>query len=159
MKLPESIRTYLCDKFPRESCAIELVTASEDDGPHLAHLSVGEVVLGDDHLIRLALWRGSRSCIALKATPKAALFFADVDLLLEVRCLALSCAPIAAAKPLTGFLLKPTEVRDKRVPYAKVLSGFRFALTVPAETHAHWGEARSALIQAFPTQARIGVCK
>lgn len=68
MKLPESIRTHLWDRSPRDSCAIELVTASEDDGPCSAHLSAGEVALGDDHLIRLALGSGSRSCIALTET-------------------------------------------------------------------------------------------
>jgi hypothetical protein len=69
MKLPESIRTHLRDRFPRDSRAIELVTASEDDQPRPAHLSAGEVALGDDHLIRLARWIGSRSCIALRERP------------------------------------------------------------------------------------------
>jgi hypothetical protein len=96
--------------------------------------------------------------MALRETPKAALFFTGADLLLEVRCLALSHGLIATANPLMGFLLMPTEVRDKRVPYAAVLTGIRFVLTLPSETHAHWTETRSALVQAFPTQARSGVC-
>src|SRR5262245_39795201 len=149
MTLPESIQTYVCDSFPRESCAIELVTASGHDGPHLAQMSVGEVVLGDDQLIRLALWRNSRSCAALRETAQAALFFTDVDLLLEVRCL--SHAPIATANPLMGFLLRPIELRDKRVSYAAVLTGIRFVLRFPTATHAHWTETRSVLAQAFST--------
>jgi hypothetical protein len=36
---------------------------SKDDGPHLAHLSVGEIVLGDDQLIRLALWLLEVRCL------------------------------------------------------------------------------------------------
>ena len=54
----------------------------------------------------------------------------------------------------------PESIRiDKRVPYAVVLSGIRFALAVPGRhpRSLDWGAQRAH--PQFPTQARMGVCK
>jgi hypothetical protein len=57
---------------------------------------------------------------------------------------------LPTAKPLTGFLLKPVDVRDKRAPYATLLSGIQFALHSTREIEAQWKEARRALLRTFP---------
>jgi hypothetical protein len=150
-QLPEVIRIRLSGgPDTRDRCAIELVTADGVDWPHIAHLSVGEILVREDGLMRAALWSTSESCALLIRNPRTSLFFTGPESLFEVRCVATAHKKLPTAKPLTGFLLKPVDVRDKRAPYATLLSGIQFALHSTREIEAQWKEARQALLRTFP---------
>jgi hypothetical protein len=151
--LPDPVRLRLLDKAcTADKTAIELVVSTASGWPALAHLSIGELLLGSDGLLRMALWRDSRTCAALRGQQRGSLFFAGPDQLLEIRFYLLAEAELATAKALTGFLLAPVQVSDKRAPYATVTSGLRFRLRDAASVRAAWRAARNALAELFPSQ-------
>jgi hypothetical protein len=151
--LPDPVRRRLLDKAcTTDRTAIELVVCTAGGWPSLAHLSVGELLLGSDGLLRMALWRDSRTCAALREQQRGSLFFAGPDQLLEIHFYLLAHAKLATTKPLTGFLLAPVQVRDKRAPYATVTSGLQFRLHDAAGVRAAWRAARNALVDLFPPQ-------
>ena len=152
--LPDMVRLRLSEEAcATDTTAIELVVSTADGWPALAHLSVGELLLGNDGLLRMALWRASRTCAALAAEGRGSLFFAGPDQLLEIRIYVLAQALLETSKALTGFLMAPVQVRDKRAPYATVTSGLQYRLHDAAIVHAAWHTTRNALAELFPSQA------
>ena len=135
-----------------DTTAVELITCTGDGWPALAHIGVGELLLGSDGLLRTVLGRESRTCAALTEAGRGALVFTGADQLLEVRCLVLAQARLDTSKALTGFLLAPVASRDKRAPYATIRSGVAFELHDARGVHAQWKRARAALAALFPTR-------
>ena len=152
--LPEIVRARCSGPLPRPGAdtMIELVTCAADGWPHVAQLSVGELDLGDDGLIRLALWSGSQSSAALAFGAVAILLFTEAGSLIEVKCELVSSAELDTDVALTGFLLAPVGVRDKNAAYAEILSGSCFRLVDPLETEERWRLTRRALQSCFPTR-------
>jgi hypothetical protein len=155
--LPDTVRARCRGPMPRPDAdtIIELVTCALDGWPHVAQLSVGELDLGDDGLIRLALWRHAQSAEALAAAQAAVLFFVGASGVFEVRCRLVSVEELDTEIELTGFLLAPVAVPYKQAPYAEILSGSRFRLFDPAETERRWVETRHALRARFPQHLAI----
>ena len=153
-KLPDAVRARCTGPMPRVGAdtMIELLTVGQDGWPHVAQLSVGEVELGTDGLLRVALWSHSRSAGALSTEMMGLLLFVDAGSVFEVRCDVLSAERLETEMSLTGFLFVPVDVRDKNVPYAEIVSGSRFRLRDPERTKGHWDEALSALRKQFPAQ-------
>jgi hypothetical protein len=153
--LPDIMRLRLSDEAcVTDKTAIELVVSTAGGWPAVAHLSVGELLLGGDGLLRMALWRESRTGAALAEQRRGLLLFSGPDQLLEIRFSLLALAPLETSKALAGFLLAPIEVRDKRAPYATVTSGLRFELHDAASVQAEWRRARRALADLFPSHAQ-----
>ena len=155
--LPDAVRARCRgpNRWSGADTMIELVTLGTDGWPHVAQLSVGELDLADDGLIRLALWNSSQSSAALASGAVALLLFIEAGSIFEVRCKLICFAKLHTGLALTGFLLAPVTVRDKQVPYAEILSGSRFRLLDPVEVKGRWKEAQDALRLRFPSRAGI----
>jgi hypothetical protein len=123
--------------------AIRIVAAAQN-WPELTSLSAGEVAIGDDGLIRLALWSASKCCATLLSARRALLLLPEGDGAWEIKCLVLANASLATPRPLSGFLLKPVECLDRRAPRDPHASR-------KLEDHQnHADETRLALFEAFP---------
>ena len=115
--LPQAVRAHLmAPDLETDTTAIELMASTADGWPTLAHISVGELLLGSDELLRMALWRESRTCAALTEAGRGALIFTGGDQLLEVRCLVLAQAPFnRKALPLTPTVQYSPSLR--KIPF------------------------------------------
>ncbi len=124
-----------------------LMTTTEDGWPHLAMLSVGEVVVTGDESLRLALWPGSTA--TRNVTPEGRATLAAV---VDGTSYALRLAVRRTGEmetPLSGKLAQYDAhidgVSGDEAPYAVLESGVRFRLKDPAGTQARWAELRAAL--------------
>jgi len=147
--LPERIRNHLAgDALADDDGAIRIVAATVQNWPELTYMSTGEVALGDDGLIRFALWSASKCCAALLSTRRATLLLPEGDDTWEIRCLVIANASLSTTRPLSGFLLKPVEMLDGRVSRnAPRLWGAHRTLK---DFQNRAGESRLALFNAFP---------
>jgi hypothetical protein len=128
--------------------AIWIVAATAQNWPELAYVSIGEVALGNDGLIRFALWSASKCCATLLGTRRAALLLPEGDNTWEIRCLVIANASLTTARPLCGFLLNPVEILDRRASRsAPCIRGARHALE---DIEIHADQSRLALFEAFP---------
>ena len=124
-----------------------LVLSTSDGWPHMAMISLGEIVVAGEALLRIALWPGSSSTAALTATGRATLA-AVVDgtsyaVRVEVRRVDDVVTPLAGT--LACFDAHVASATADRTPYALLESGIRFRLNDPAATLARWREVRAAL--------------
>lgn len=151
MPLPEGMRHRLTDRvLTNDDGAIRIVAASVQNWPELTPLGVGEIALGNDGLIRLALRSASTCCATLLATRRATLLLPEEDGAGQIRCLVLANANLATRRPLSGFLLKPFEIVD----------GHRFTGAhhsparpwTPEDDLNRASETRLALLDAFPVE-------
>lgn len=149
--LPERIRNRLAGHtLADDAGAMRIITATAQNWPELAPMSIGEVALGDDGLIRFALWSASKCCATLLATRRVTLLLSGGEDTWEIRCLVIANASLTTARPLSGFLLKPVEIRDERTSWST--SGLRSARRAPEDIENRAGEARLALFDAFPVE-------
>jgi hypothetical protein len=155
--LPDAVRARCHGPMPRPDAdtIIELVTRAPDGWPHVAQLSVAELDLGDDGLLRLALWRNSQSAEALATAKVGVLLFVSASGIFEVRSQVVSVEGLDTEIELTGFLLAPVAVRSKEAPYAEILSGSRFRLFDPSETQSRWLQTLQALRARFPLRLAV----
>jgi hypothetical protein len=151
--VPGALRELLesDDLAAAEGFTMLFVTTTADGWPHMAMVSVGEVVpWGGPHSLRLALWPGSTA--TRNVTPSGRAMLAAV---LDGTSYSLRLALERAGEvetPLAGKLAR-FEARVEgasadQAPYAVLESGVRFRLKEPAETQARWAELRAALRQA-----------
>jgi hypothetical protein len=106
-----------------------------------------------ERMVRAALWSTSESCAVPIRNPRTSLFFTGPESLFEVRCVATAHKKLPTAKPLTGFLLKPVDLREKRAPCATLLSGIQFALHSTLEIEAQWKDR--TLAEEVDPKARL----
>ncbi len=150
VELPKRIRTLLAGQaLADDHGAIRIVAAMAQSWPQLAAMSIGEVALGDDGLIRFALWSASTCCATLLGTRRATLLLPEGDGtwggIWEVRCLVIAHASLTTSRPLSGFLLKPVE-----------LFNARSARRSPQDIQNRADECRLALFDAFPVDCDGG---
>lgn len=65
--------------------AMQLLTVSEDQWPHQAMISMGEVIAINPHQLRLALWQGTQTSMNMSKTGKATLIAVQGQRLLHIR--------------------------------------------------------------------------
>ncbi len=128
-----------------------LGTTDGDGWPHLALLSVGEVVILDETVLGLALHQGSGSTAAMRASGRALLFvIADSvphRLLLKVE----SRPQPATGVGLAFFAAHIVSCRRDVVAYAELTSGIRFALRDEAAVLSRWqGQVEAIRIATLP---------
>lgn len=128
--------------------AIRIIAASAQDWLELTRLDSGDAALGEDGLVRLALWSASKCCAALMGARHASLLLSEGARLHEVRCLVIAHASLPTSRPLSGFLLKPVEILDGRA--SRSAPGRRPARRAPNDIRNGAGGARLALFDAFP---------
>ena len=100
------------------------------------------MILGDDGLIRVAVWSASTICAALMQIRRATLL-AGLDGAIELRCRVIAAARLETSRPLSGFLLKPVERIN-----ARGAIGQRHRTTQNKSRHGD--ETRLALLSQFP---------
>jgi hypothetical protein len=147
--LPDSVRTLFdgSDLAAREGLTCLLVTTDELGWPHVAMLSVGELLATDASSLRAALWlhsstsrnlvRDSRALLALVVDGRA--YYArlsatrgdDLDLGADGR--------------LASFALDVEDVLEDAADYATLTSGVTFRLHEPAAVVPRWQRTIDAL--------------
>lgn len=148
--VPPALRELLDsdDLAASEGFTMLLVTVTAEGWPHVAMLSVGEVVASaDERSLRLALWPGSTATRNLTPSGQATLSAVVDGTSYSVR-LAVSRAG-EVETPLAGqlarFETRVEEASADEAPYAVLESGVRFRLKDPEAVLARWAELREAL--------------
>jgi hypothetical protein len=147
--VPAALRELLDsdDLAAAEGFTMLLVTVTDDGWPHVAMVSVGEVVATSDETLRLALWPGSTATRNLTPDGRGALA-AVVDgtsysLRLGVGRDGEVETPLAGQ--LARFEARVESASADEAPYAVLESGVRFRLKDPPAVLARWAELREAL--------------
>jgi hypothetical protein len=135
------------DPADPEGLTFLLLSVGEDGWPHLAMLSLGEVVALDRRHLHLALWPRSTTTRNLtergRATLAAVLHETSYAVRMGVRAAGELSTPLAGT--LARFEGRVEEVRADSVPYAVLESGVRFRLKERDEVLARWAEVRAHL--------------
>ncbi len=146
--LPAELVTLIDGRDPRrrEGLTFLLVTVSEGAWPHVALLSVGEVLATSERELRLALWTGTTTTTNLGGAGRATLMLVHGRATYYVR-LAVRRQPdlfLAHAKR-AFFVASVEEVLEDVVSYAEITSGVSFRLTEPEQTVPLWEETIAAM--------------
>jgi hypothetical protein len=150
--LPEPIRPLLNgeDIASRQGVTFLVLTTTPEGWPHLAMVSVGELLaLGGDRL-RLALWLQSTAVTNLTRTGRTTLALVHGGAGYYVRCAArrVEDLPSGRAGRLAQFELEVEEAFEDIAPYAELTSGITFRLKNPPEVLPAWQETIAALRRA-----------
>jgi hypothetical protein len=123
-----------------------LLTASEAGWPHVAMLSVGEVLAVDESALRLGLWPGTRSTGNLERSGIGLLLavLPPATYHVRLRVTTLGEVPVGDRR-LAVFAAAVEDVLEDVVTYARVTEGIRFELADPPRVLAHWTAAIAAL--------------
>jgi hypothetical protein len=148
-QLPDLVRELLdgSDVAAREGTTFLLITSDETGWPHLAMLSVGELIATDPSTLRAGLWvhsstsknlsREGRGMLALVANGNgyyvrlSARRGPDLDLGSEGR--------------LAYFVLDVEDVLEDAADYATLISGVTFRLNRPDQVVPRWQRTVDAL--------------
>ena len=135
------------DLAAREGLTFLLLSTTEDGWPHLAMLSVGEVLAVDDRRLKLALWRNSTAAGNLTRTERATLALVHGGAGYYLR-LSTRRGPDVQA-PLSGrlayFVGTVEDMIADEAPYAILTSGVTFRPKDPADVVPRWEELIEAL--------------
>ncbi len=135
---------------PAEGFTVLLISVSEEGWPHLAMLSVGEVLAIGPRELRLALWPRSNSASNLARDRKAPLAMVDEQAGFALRC-SVQCGPQplqVADGELAAFQLRVEDVLKDAVPYAVLEHGITFRLVDSSSVLGRWRETLAALNNA-----------
>ncbi|SMF91619.1 hypothetical protein SAMN05661091_5514 [Paenibacillus uliginis N3/975] len=121
--------------------AMMLLTVTEDQWPHTAMVSVGEVVALDTKRLRLALWPGTITAGNIVRSGQATLVAIHDGVAHYVR-LRLSRLPELplARHPRERFTAKVVAVREDTAKYADINSGVTITLKDPVDVLNRWRE-------------------
>jgi hypothetical protein len=124
-----------------------LLTTGEDGWPHMAMLSVGELLLGDPSTLRSALWLHSTATRNLTRERRGLLAVVQDGAGYYLRCQALRGADLDLGEDgrLAYFELKIQDVLEDAVNYAVLTSGMTFKLHNPDQVLARWQKTVDAL--------------
>jgi hypothetical protein len=124
-----------------------LVTVRADAWPHVAMISLGEVVAAGEDRILFALWPGSTTTANLAAGRRASLLAvvggSSYTLRLETMPAGELATPLAGR--LACFAGRVAAAARDEAPYAVLESGVRFRLKDPEATLPRWHEVRRGL--------------
>jgi hypothetical protein len=140
-ELPATLRRLLDGERleERSGLAFELVTVSAEGWPHVALLSVGELIATGADELRLALWESSGTSANLRRTGQALLALVHDGAYFKLRLEAEPDGEADAGRPLTTFRARVVELVEDRVPYAELTSGIEFSLSEPDHVVRRWG--------------------
>ena len=125
---------------------------TEDGWPHLAMLSVGEVLATGPRELRLALWRSSTATANLTRAGQATLALVHDGTGYYLRCSARRGPDLELEQsgPLAYFVARVEDVLEDNVGYAVLESGIQYRLARPEQVLPRWREAIAALRTAGP---------
>lgn len=161
--VPEAVRRILEDEPERQVGLTILVLSELETGwPHLAMVSVGELVVAADGRLALALWPTSTCAANLARTGRATLAVVADGLAFSLRCRVDEEVPITAGEdpPMRGFVLRVIAVTEDAAPYADLLTGVTYRLHDAQVTVTRWRRTRATLAAVLaeraPTHERVG---
>jgi hypothetical protein len=136
--LPDALQRLFDGTQPEEQVGftILLVTVTNHGWPHLAMLSVGELVAVDPREIRLALWPASSAAANLGQGGKLTLACVHNAAAYSIRCRAVRTA--SEFETLAVFKARVDEVFEDVAPYAVLEYGVGYHLTDVAQTLERW---------------------
>jgi hypothetical protein len=149
--IPDDLRRKLIEELDAPDAFTILVITADDSWPHVAMVSRGEVVYGDERLLGVALWPASTACRNLTDTGRATLAFvlAGTAYTLRIQAVRLSDLSPSVGPSLACFRASVEGVTGDRPAYAVLESGVQFSLVDPVVTMPRWQAARSALLAAI----------
>lgn len=135
--LPASLHRLLdgSDLEGKVGETLELITVGPDGWPHVALLSVGEVLAMTPGELRLALWPTSQTTANLGRTGQAMLTCIREEGAYYAQ---LEAAPLDTTLDLATFRCRLRRLLLDRVDYAELTSGIRFALRDQPAVVARW---------------------
>jgi hypothetical protein len=147
--LPEHLQQLLSGQQLRDRIGdtFLLLTIDDDGWPHMAMLSVGEVLRVDPRTLRVALWLQSTATHNLERTARGVLACVAYGAGYYVRLTAEreSDLDLGVDGRLACFKLTVEDVLEDAVDYARLTSGVRFELPDPDRVVAHWQATHAAL--------------
>jgi hypothetical protein len=149
--VPEAVRRCLEDEPERQVGVTILVLSELEAGwPHLAMVSVGELVCVADGRLALGLWPTSTCAANLARTGRATLAVVADGLAFSLRCHVDDERSITTGEdpPMRGFVLRVSAAMEDAAPYADLLSGVTYRLHDAQSTLRRWRRTRAALAAA-----------
>ena len=145
--LPDWLVTHLngLDLEGKSGDAIQIMTVDADGWPHLAQLSVGEILAVDPQRILFLTWPASTSSANLIRDGRIVLETVGCGAVWEIRLQARLLAENRTWQGLKAFSARVMSVTEHRAPYANVLRGLQFELIEPEHTHRRWREQINSL--------------
>jgi hypothetical protein len=148
-QLPDSLRQLLdgSDLASREGLTFLLLTTDDAGWPHLAMLSVGELVATDERTLRAGLWLHSSTSKNLTRAGRAMLTLIVDGNGYYVR-LAAQRGPdldLGAEGRLAYFVMQVEDVQEDSADYATLTSGVTFRLKQPEQVVPRWQRTVDAL--------------
>jgi hypothetical protein len=147
-EIPQHIRRLFDgdDLEAREGLTFLLLTTNEDGWPHLAMLSVGEVLRVGARELRAALWPGSTAATNLARTGQGTLALVHQEVGYYLRCSAQQGPDLRIENGrLAYFELQVEDALEDVVPYAVLTSGVTFRLNEPSDVLPRWRQTIEAL--------------
>ena len=132
----------------KEGTTLLLLTATSAGWPHVAMLSVGELLAISATQLRAALWPASTATCNLTSTGQATIALVYKGVAYYLRCRARRGPDLEVPSSEAGlafFDLELEEVLEDVVPYAELTSGVTFRLVDSSESIARWEERIAAL--------------
>jgi hypothetical protein len=124
-----------------------LLTTDEDGWPHMAMLSVGELLAANPGSVHAALWLHSTATRNLERDGRGLLaIVADgAGYYVRLKARRLPDLDVGEDGRLARFELSVEDVQEDRVDYARLTSGVRFELRDSAAVVARWERTIGAL--------------
>jgi hypothetical protein len=150
-ELPEVVRTPLSGSnlgsAETSLEAFQLLTTDEQGWPHMALLSVGELVATGPRVIRAGLWLHGSTSKNLSRDGRAVLVVIANDNAYYIRLTAQRGADLdlGAEGRLAYFTLAVDDVLVDAADYARLTSGVRFVVNQPAQVVPRWQQTVDAL--------------
>jgi hypothetical protein len=148
-QLPQPVQTLLdgTDLVGRVGLTFLLVTTDEAGWPHVAMLSVGELLATTPSTVRTALWLSSSSSKNLEREGRALVAFVsnNAGYYVRVRADREADLDLGAHGRLAAFVLRVQEVREDVANYATLRSGVTFTLNEPEQVLPRWERTIAAL--------------
>lgn len=124
-----------------------LLSGSAEGWPHLAMLSVGEVLALDERHLHLALWPASTATDHLSRSGRATLALVHAGAGYSIRLSVRRASDLVTqlSGRLARFECVAEDILEDIAPYAVLEAGVRYRLKDPVATVYRWQEVISAL--------------
>ncbi|WP_055108280.1 hypothetical protein [Paenibacillus ihumii] len=121
--------------------AFMLLTVTEQNWPHTAMISAGEIVAVSRTTLRLGLWENTVTARNIVRTGQAMLVAVSAQTACYVRMSLKRLPDLAEAKhPRTRFEAIVAECREDKAKYADIISGVQIRLKEPEMVMERWKE-------------------
>jgi hypothetical protein len=158
--VPAPVRRCLQDEPERYVGLTILVLSELESGwPHLAMVSVGELVVAEDGRLALALWPTSTCAANLSRAARATLGVVVDGLAFSLRCRVDDELSITTDEDpeRRAFVLRVAAATKDSAPYAQLLSGVTYRLHDAQATLARWRRTRAALAAVLAERGALEV--